>query len=128
MWHWPQVSGVRASSTEAACRAWHAVHAPMVPSLFGRPMSWHFWHPTAVAAAPSIFTNGWGGRSTALLWNFSEKATCSGVNPALPVTAAHAGAACRLRRYWSYSVEWHCLQLAAVTDRAIEKPRWAIAS
>ena len=122
MWHWPQVSGSRASSTEAACRAWQAVQVPIEPSLFGLPTSWHFRQPLFTAAGPSSRRSPCGLRSTAPLWNCSEKATCSAVKSSLPATDAHAGAAWRLRRNCSYSVWWHCLQLAAVTFLAMMKP------
>ena len=69
-----------------------------------------------------------GGRSTAPLWNFSEKAICSLVKSPAPATAAQAGAAWRLRRNCSYSVWWHCLQFAAVTFFVIVNPRWSSAS
>ena len=67
--------GGRASSTEAACRAWQAVQVPIEPSLFGLPTSWHFWQPTLTATGPSIAVIDMAGRSTAPLWNSSEKAT-----------------------------------------------------
>ena len=35
MWHWPQVSGSRASATEETWRAWQDVQVPIVPSLVG---------------------------------------------------------------------------------------------
>src|SRR5262245_63370413 len=123
MWHCPHVSGLRASSTDAACLAWHDVQEPMEPSLFGLPTSWHFWHPLFTATGPSMAVMDIGFRSTAPLWNPSEKATCSLVKSPGPATDAHAGAAWRLRRNCSYSVGWHCLQLAAVTCLAMVKPR-----
>lgn len=119
MWHWPQVSGVRASSTEEACRAWQAVQVPI---------SWHFRHPRFTATGPSRAAIAIGLRSTAPLWNCSEKAICSLVNSPGPATDAQAGAAWRLRRNWLYSVGWHCLQFAAVTFLAIVNPRWSIPS
>ena len=60
MWHWPQVSGIRASSTEAACRAWQAVQVPIEPSALGLPTSWHIEQPLVTAAGPSIATSGLG--------------------------------------------------------------------
>ena len=37
MWHWPQVVGMRAISTDEVCRVWQAVQVPIEPSLLGWP-------------------------------------------------------------------------------------------
>ena len=101
---------------------------PIEPSLFGLPTSWHFMQPFCTETGPCIAVIAIGGRSTAPLWNPSEKAICSLVKSPGPATDAQAGAAWRLRRNCWYSVWWHCLQFAAVTFFVIVNPRWSSAS
>ena len=61
MWHWPQVLGRRATSTEAVWRVWQAVQVPMVPSSLGRPTLWQLTQPLSVAGWPSRAVSGLAG-------------------------------------------------------------------
>ena len=58
---------------------------PIEPSVFGLPTSWHFMAAARHGRpAPRIAVIDIGGRSTAPLWNFSEKAICSVVKSPVP--------------------------------------------